>query len=186
MIFMASQTPKTPPVAPKARPSDDDGGSFMHTFAAANTIGRYTPTFMAPLKDGLRNVVKHGNVIPVKLSIHDCAGSVVSDRSLTIFLYAGVSSPEDVASADLVVATSVSAADTGNTMRIADGHYQYNLATKPLKVDEYGTTDEMVWHVVEKSVQAGYVRHGDLVAVLAGAPDTDGTVTDVLRVVTIE
>ena len=57
--------------------------------------------------------------------------------------------------------------------------------TKPLKVDEYATTDEMVWHVVEKSVQAGYVKTGDLVAVLAGAPDTDGTATDVLRVVTI-
>ena len=57
--------------------------------------------------------------------------------------------------------------------------------TKPLKVDEYGTTDEMVWHVVEKSVQAGYVKTGDLVAVLAGAPNENTGVTDVLRVVRV-
>jgi pyruvate kinase len=58
--------------------------------------------------------------------------------------------------------------------------------TKPLKVDEYSTIDEMVWHVVEKSVKAGYVKHGDLVAVLAGAPDEDTGVTDVLRVVRVK
>jgi pyruvate kinase len=58
--------------------------------------------------------------------------------------------------------------------------------TKPLKVDEYATTDEMVWHVVEKSVKAGYVKAGDLVAVLAGAPDEDTGVTDVLRVVRVK
>jgi pyruvate kinase len=57
--------------------------------------------------------------------------------------------------------------------------------TKPLKVDEYSTTDEMVWHVVEGSVKAGYVKTGDLVAVLAGAPDEDTGVTDVLRVVRV-
>jgi len=59
--------------------------------------------------------------------------------------------------------------------------------TKPLKVDEYSTTDEMVWHVVEKSVKAGYIKKGDFVAVLAGAPDDDepGT-TDVLRVVRVK
>jgi pyruvate kinase len=44
----------------------------------------------------------------------------------------------------------------------------------------------MVWHVVEKSVKAGYVKAGDLVAVLAGAPDEDTGVTDVLRVVRVK
>jgi pyruvate kinase len=56
--------------------------------------------------------------------------------------------------------------------------------TKPLKMDQYGTTDEMVWHAVEKSVQAGYIKAGHLVAVLAGAADGAGT-TDVLRVVRV-
>ena len=58
--------------------------------------------------------------------------------------------------------------------------------TKPLKVDAYSSTDEMVWHVVEGSVKAGYVKHGDLVAVLAGAPTEDSAVTDVLRVVRVK
>ncbi len=57
--------------------------------------------------------------------------------------------------------------------------------THPLHVEQYGTTDQMVWHVVEKSVQAGYVKHGDLVAVLAGAPDSESGTTDVLRVVRV-
>ena len=56
--------------------------------------------------------------------------------------------------------------------------------TKPLKMDQYGSTDEMVWHAVEKSVRAGYIKAGDLVAVLAGAADGAGT-TDVLRVVRV-
>jgi len=56
--------------------------------------------------------------------------------------------------------------------------------TKPLKMDQYGSTDEMVWHAVEKSVKAGYIKAGNLVAVLAGAADGAGT-TDVLRVVRV-
>jgi hypothetical protein len=43
-----------------------------------------------------------------------------------------MSSPAEVAEGDLVIASSVSSADSGNTMRLADGHYMYNLATKPL------------------------------------------------------
>ena len=58
--------------------------------------------------------------------------------------------------------------------------------TRPLKVDEYATTDQMVWHVIEKSVKAGHIKHGDLVAVLAGAPDEDTGTTDVLRVVQVK
>lgn len=57
--------------------------------------------------------------------------------------------------------------------------------TKPLKVDHYGTTDEMVWHAVERSVQRGFIRQGDTVAVLAGAPDGASRTTDVLRVVVV-
>ena len=42
---------------------------------------------------------------------------------------------------------------------------------EPLEVDEYLTTDEMVWCVVEAAVTQGLVQHGDTIAVLAGAPD---------------
>ena len=54
----------------------------------------------------------------------------------------------------------------------------------PLKVVEYRSTDEMVWCAVEAGVAAGIVKPGQLVAVLAGAPDqSGGGATDVLRLV---
>jgi alkylated DNA nucleotide flippase Atl1 len=54
-----------------------------------------------------------------------------------------------------------------------------------MRVDHYHTTDEMVWCAVEASVQAGHVTTGDLIAVLAGAPDRAANSTDVLRIVRI-
>jgi pyruvate kinase len=57
---------------------------------------------------------------------------------------------------------------------------------EPLEVDEYLTTDEMVWCVVEAAVTQGLVQHGDTIAVLAGAPDATTRTTDVLRVVSVE
>jgi pyruvate kinase len=56
---------------------------------------------------------------------------------------------------------------------------------EPLLVAEYATTDEMVWCVVEAAVHGGLVRHGDSIAVLAGAPDAAPGRTDVLRVVAV-
>jgi pyruvate kinase len=48
-------------------------------------------------------------------------------------------------------------------------------------------TDEMVWHAVEAAVHRGFVRPGETVAVLAGAPDRpSGAATDVLRIVRVE
>jgi pyruvate kinase len=57
---------------------------------------------------------------------------------------------------------------------------------EPLVVDEYDTTDEMVWCVVEATVNGGLVRHGDAIAVLAGAPHASPRTTDVLRVVQVD
>jgi pyruvate kinase len=57
----------------------------------------------------------------------------------------------------------------------------------PMKVVEYHSTDEMVWCAVEAVERAGYVHKGDMVAVLAGAPDlSGGGPTDVLRIVRID
>ncbi len=56
----------------------------------------------------------------------------------------------------------------------------------PLKVVEYRSTDEMVWCAVEAAVKSGSVQAGQLVAVLAGAPDqSGGGATDVLRLVRV-
>jgi pyruvate kinase len=56
---------------------------------------------------------------------------------------------------------------------------------EPLVVDEYATTDEMVWCVVEATVRHHLVRHGESIAVLAGAPTSATGTTDVLRVVSV-
>jgi pyruvate kinase len=56
---------------------------------------------------------------------------------------------------------------------------------EPLVVGEYGSTDEMVWCVVELAVEQGLVGHGSTIAVLAGAPDSPSHMTDVLRIVSV-
>ncbi|HEX6236830.1 MAG TPA: pyruvate kinase [Acidimicrobiales bacterium] len=56
---------------------------------------------------------------------------------------------------------------------------------EPLVVDEYSSTDEMIWCVVEAVVHGGVVHHGEMIAVLAGAPESPEGTTDVLRVVSI-
>jgi pyruvate kinase len=53
----------------------------------------------------------------------------------------------------------------------------------PMLVGTYSTTDEMVWCVVEAATGSGLLAKGDLVAVLAGAPDSIDHTTDVLRIV---
>jgi hypothetical protein len=111
---------------------DDDLGQASYTFANPNTLQVYSVAFIAPLKDGVRNVVKLGNVIPVKLSIRDCNGNPVTDKALSISVVAGIFSSADVEDGAEVIPTSVSAADSTGLMRLADNHYMYNLATKGL------------------------------------------------------
>ena len=57
---------------------------------------------------------------------------------------------------------------------------------QPLQVETYESTDEMVWFAIETAVRHAIVKTGDIVAVLAGAPDnrSDGE-TDVLRLVRV-
>jgi len=53
-------------------------------------------------------------------------------------------------------------------------------------VEEYRTTDEMVWFAVETALQHEFVARGDTVLVLAGAPDRhSGAAADILRIVRI-
>jgi pyruvate kinase len=55
----------------------------------------------------------------------------------------------------------------------------------PIVVATYHSTDELVWCVVQAAVAGGHVRVGDIVAVLAGAPDQPQGATDVLRIVQV-
>ncbi|MCU1392920.1 MAG: pyk [Ilumatobacteraceae bacterium] len=57
----------------------------------------------------------------------------------------------------------------------------------PIQVDTYSSTDELVWFAIESAVRQGLIDTGDVVAVLAGAPDrASGAATDVLRLVRVE
>ena len=58
---------------------------------------------------------------------------------------------------------------------------------RPVHVEEYRSSDEMVWFAIETALTNGLVDHGDIVLVLAGAPDrVGGAATDILRVVEVE
>ncbi len=92
----------------------------------------YTGTFQAPIKDGTINLVKNGSVVPVKLTLRDCNGTVVTGRKLEIKLVTGVLDTQDTSDGTATVLESVSSADTNGVMRVVDSHYMYNLSTKGL------------------------------------------------------
>jgi hypothetical protein len=106
------------------------------TYVGANltimSVCSKTAAFQAPIKDGTRNIVKAGNVIPVKLSFRDCNGIFVTGRTLEIRVMQGIVNPEDTSDGSAVIVESVSSADTTGVMRMADGQYMYNLSTKGL------------------------------------------------------
>jgi pyruvate kinase len=54
-----------------------------------------------------------------------------------------------------------------------------------LFVQESQSTDEIVWFSVKAAVEAGYVRGGDVVVVLAGSPTEAEPVTDTIRIVQV-
>ena len=56
----------------------------------------------------------------------------------------------------------------------------------PMLAGWYGSSDEIVWHAVERAVKAGVVTTGDTAVVIAGAPTPgDASASDVLRVVRV-
>ena len=54
-----------------------------------------------------------------------------------------------------------------------------------LLVRESTSTDDIVWHGVQASVEAGYAKPGDVVVVLAGSPTAPDPVTDTIRIVRV-
>ena len=91
--------------------------------------------FQAPIKDGFRNIVKHGNVIPVKIVLRDCVGALTTANQLEVRVREGIAEAGDTDDGTAAIpVSSVSSADTSNFMRVSDGHYMYNLATKPFTI----------------------------------------------------
>jgi hypothetical protein len=115
---------------------DDDGGSAAApAFDGANGTQIDVPTvkFLPPIQDDTRNIAKYGNVVPVKVAISSSCNPGATITNVSLFLtYVQGSDPADVTDGNDSVAASVSAADSGNQMRLADGFYIYNFTTKPL------------------------------------------------------
>jgi hypothetical protein len=112
--------------------TDDDGAdSNSVTLADNQQFPVYSAGFLPPIVDGERNIVKYGNVVPVKVSVtNPCTNAPVS-ANLFVSYYQGDGDAVDSTPVD--VATSVATPDgTSGQMRLADGFYIFNFSTKPL------------------------------------------------------
>ncbi len=56
----------------------------------------------------------------------------------------------------------------------------------PVLTDRHGTTDDIVWFAVKAAAEGGFIRPGDLVAVLVGSPTDPYPATDTLRLVRVQ
>ncbi|HEX2024440.1 MAG TPA: pyruvate kinase, partial [Acidimicrobiales bacterium] len=56
----------------------------------------------------------------------------------------------------------------------------------PILTDRHGTTDDIVWFAVKAAAEEGFIRPGDLVAVLVGSPTDPYPATDTLRLVRVQ
>lgn len=85
--------------------------------------------FLPPLTADSRTAFRLGSVIPVKFNLYDVNGAPISTAVVHLSLqkFSG-----DNPVGDATDATSVGNADTGNLFRYSDGHYIYNLSTRPL------------------------------------------------------
>jgi hypothetical protein len=111
---------------------DDDGGmSAPLSIFSGSTTGVYANGFRPPIQDNERNIAKYGNVVPVKVALtNPCTGATVTNVSLFVQVLKGVNG-EYIQDTNTVT-ESVSAADSGQQMRTADGMYIFNLSTKSL------------------------------------------------------
>src|SRR5215217_8249810 len=110
----------------KAQASDKDGGMSADSSQATKSVSVYNGAFNPPLVDGSTNMVYKGQIIPVKISI-GCGTTNLTNLTPHIELLSGDVSPESEIGSTTVTRTSVSAADTTQTMRPVDGGYIYNL-----------------------------------------------------------
>jgi pyruvate kinase len=56
---------------------------------------------------------------------------------------------------------------------------------EPLAVRTSESTDDVIWFAVQEAVERGLILRGELVVVLAGAPDSPDGATDVMRMVRV-
>jgi len=136
--------------------TDKDGGS--DTKSTSVNVG--TGTWLPPLADQpVSDKLKNGQVLPVKVKIADCNGVAVSGLAPVIQMVKGDQTAVNDDSAQVITISSVSAADTGTTMRESSGTYMYNLRVSvaqselnqdfTLIISPYGTsTPQTMRHVI--------------------------------------
>jgi hypothetical protein len=136
--------------------TDDDGGSDTKSTSVNVGTGTWLPPLAdQPVSDKLRN----GQVLPVKVRIADCNGVAVTGLAPVIQLVKGDLTTVNDDGAEVITIGSVSAADTGTTMRQVDSAYMYNLRINVPSADlakdftiviyPYGTgTPQTLRHVI--------------------------------------
>lgn len=105
--------------------TDKDGGTSEPI--TSGPVQVLEAEFRAPLVPGARNIVRAGQVVPVKVSL-GCGGAVANDLAPTITLLTGNADPtttaDDPAS---VVPASDASGDTSGVMRPIGDSFIYNL-----------------------------------------------------------
>ncbi|HEX4685219.1 MAG TPA: hypothetical protein VH228_00455 [Nocardioides sp.] len=115
--------------------TDDDTGTgtgdSSSTGAGATDV--YSLKFQDPIQDGVRNIAKYGNVVPVKVIVYSScfAGKTITTPNLFVKVVDGALDGDSTAITNPVT-ESVSAADTDQQMRLTGSTYMYNLSTKSL------------------------------------------------------
>jgi len=113
--------------------TDDDAGTSSSPNRSYASTDVYAASFKEPIKDTERNIAKYGNVVPIKVQLNSsCSGQLISTPSLFITIADGNAADIDPDSTPVIVAESVSSADSGTQMRMSGGMYIYNFATKTL------------------------------------------------------
>lgn len=104
-----------------------DGGGPMARVEAL-LRGAFEVEFLSPLEGGVDNTIKPGQTVPIKIDV-SCDGTF--DDGVTAAIESVVRIDGSGTSvANEVVEDSGLSADGGSAMRLADGHYTYNLSTK--------------------------------------------------------
>ena len=98
----------------EATVTDDDGGSDVHTSSSRVTVAE--ANVVAPMRAGVDNVVRAGQVVPVKVWV-GCGGQ----------LWSGLAPMIQLVRDDGAGLAAVSSADTPGVMREVGGMYLYNL-----------------------------------------------------------
>jgi hypothetical protein len=105
---------------------DKDGG--VSDSFTSSAVSVFDAAILDPLKQGVQNAIKRGQVVPVKLTV-GCGAAPNSALSPTVRLVSGdQSASTDTDDPIVSVTTSVSNADTTGFMRLAEpGKYIYNM-----------------------------------------------------------